>query len=292
MRLALIDGYNMVFRAFYGMPELTRADGFPTGAMHGWVRTLWWVEDNLKPDRLLVFFDLGGAARQEALSADYKANRAETPEALKVQIPIVKEWTRAMGYYGIEKDGIEADDLIAAYARAFDLEGNEVLIVSADKDLGQLVSPRVHQMLPPPTANPRLGWRRMDPFTLEEKLGIPARQVADYLALIGDTVDNIPGIPGVGPKTAVKWLKQYPTIEDIIAHCGELNPKRFQAIVHAAQEDLRRNLRMTRLDPAHEVLDLAATSPTRDPARAVAILEEMEMTRTVKDALRRLGVSE
>lgn len=291
MKCVLVDGYNMVFRAFYGMPDLTRTDGFPTGAMHGWVRTLWWIEDNLKPDHLVVFFDLGGAARQEALSADYKAQRAETPEALLAQIPLVKEWTRAMGYRGIEKHGVEADDLIAAYARNLDVEGNEVIIVSADKDLGQLITARVHQLLPPPTANPRLGWRRLDPFGLEEKLGLPPRQVPDYLALIGDTVDNIPGLPGVGPKTAVKWLRQFPTIEEIIAHCGEITPKRFQTIVHSMQDDLRRNLKMTRLDAAHAVPPMA-NPIERAPTRAVAILEELEMTHSVKQARFRLGLED
>ena len=116
MKIALVDGYNLAFRAFYGMPDLTRKDGFPTGALHGWVRSLWWVDDRLAPDRLVVFFDLGGAARQTALHADYKANRKETPPALEQQIPAIKQWTRAMGYTGVERDGVEADDLIASVA--------------------------------------------------------------------------------------------------------------------------------------------------------------------------------
>ncbi|MFO7726416.1 MAG: hypothetical protein R6V45_12815, partial [Oceanipulchritudo sp.] len=135
MKIALIDGFNLAFRAFYGMPELAREDGFPTGALHGWVRTLWYIEDNVACDRMLVFFDLGGATRQLAIREDYKANRVEAPEALEKQIPVIKDWTRAAGYVGVEENGIEADDLIAAYSRKFSGEGHEVLIISADKDL-------------------------------------------------------------------------------------------------------------------------------------------------------------
>lgn len=287
MKIALVDGFNLAFRAYYGMPELTRGDGFPTGALHGWVRSLWWVEDHLKPDSMLVFFDLGGADRQVALREDYKANRTEAPEDLQKQIPVIKEWTRAAGYVGVEKEGIEADDLIAAYGREYDTGENEVLIISADKDLAQLVTERIHQFLPPPTANPRLGWRELDPASVWEKFGVRPNQIADYLALIGDTSDNIPGLRGVGPKTAARWLSQYGSIEEIIGHSGELNPKRFQALVHAEAENLRRNLEMTRLDESFAIDDTAHADP--DPDRAIAILEEMEMGKSVESLRKRLG---
>ncbi|MFP4541068.1 MAG: 5'-3' exonuclease H3TH domain-containing protein [Opitutales bacterium] len=288
MRIALVDGYNLVFRAFYAMPELSRKDGFPTGAIHGWVRSLWWVDDHLEPDRILVFFDLGGPTRQTTLQADYKANRAETPEPLLQQIPVIKEWTRAMGYAGIEKEGVEADDLIAAYAVECAAAGHEVLVVSADKDLAQLVGPGVTQLLPPPTANPRLGWRRLDPAAVEAKFGVPPRLIPDYLALIGDTSDNSPGLKGVGPKTAAKWLQQYGSIEGILAHSGELTPKRFQGLVHAEQATLRRNLEMTRLDPVHTTEHIADERAPQ-PAEVYRLLEAMEMPASVKAAKERLG---
>ncbi|MGC9452593.1 MAG: 5'-3' exonuclease [Oceanipulchritudo sp.] len=287
MKVALIDGFNLAFRAYYGMPELARSDGFPTGAIHGWVRTLWWIEDNVKPGRMVVFFDLGGASRQLAIREDYKANRGETPPELEQQIPVIKEWTRAAGYAGVEQDGIEADDLIAACSRTLSEQGEDVLIVSADKDLAQLVTDRVHQLLPPPTANPRLGWRELDPAAVEEKFGIKPRQVADYLALIGDVSDNIPGLKGVGPKTAAKWLVRYGTLEELIAHSGELQPRRFQALVHAEADTLRKNLRMTRLDPGFAVDVDAHASP--DPRRALAILKEMEMGKSAEAFAQRAG---
>lgn len=287
MKVALLDGFNLAFRAFYGMPELTRADGFPTGALHGWVRTLWWIEDHVKADQMLVFFDLGGAQRQLEIREDYKANRTEAPEALEQQIPVIKDWTRAAGYVGIERDGVEADDLIAAYSRKHERAGAEVLVVSADKDLGQLVTERVHQLVPPPTANPRLGWRELDPAGVAEKFGVLPGQIAEYLALVGDTSDNIPGLNGVGPKTAAKWLQQYGTLEAIIAHCGELNPKRFQALVYAEAQTLRDNLRMTRLTEDLAVENDLHAEP--DFARALQILEEMEMGKTAAAFRQRRG---
>ena len=284
MKFALVDGFNLAFRAFYGMPELARKDGFPTGALHGWVRQMWWIEDNIKPDQVYVFFDLGWASRQLAIRDDYKANRGDTPVELEQQIPVIKEWTRAAGYAGVEQDGIEADDLIGAYSQKLAAEGHTVLIVSADKDLAQLVSDRVHQMVPPPTANPRLGWRELDPSGVEAKFGVKPGQIADYLALIGDTSDNIPGLRGVGPKTAAKWLNQYQSLEEIISHCGELHPKRFQSLVYQEIGTLRSNLSMTRLDLSLQVDEQAHAEA--DPQRAVEILEEMEMDRSA-DAMRK-----
>ena len=146
MKIALVDGFNLAFRAFYGMPDLAREDGFPTGAIHGWVRTMWWIEDNVKADKVYVFFDLGGASRQLAIREDYKANRGETPKELEQQIPVIKEWTRAAGYAGVEENGIEADDLIAAYSRKLAGDGTDVLVISADKDLAQLVTDKVRQL--------------------------------------------------------------------------------------------------------------------------------------------------
>lgn len=286
MHYALVDGYNMAFRAYYGMPDLTRGDGFPTGALHGWVRTLWWIEDHLKPDRLVVFFDLGGASRQTALHADYKANRSDTPEPLAQQIPHIKEWTRAMGYGGLEIDGVEADDLIGSAAIHLAGAGERVGIISADKDLAQLIRPGVSQWLPPPTANPKLGWRELDEDGVAVKFGVTPAQIPDLLALVGDTSDNIPGIPGVGLKTAAKWLVQYGTLQGILDHSGEIQPKRFQGIVYAARETLQRNLQMTRLDASHAV-DLSARLPV-DRARAIGLLEEMEMQRSAEQARARL----
>lgn len=288
-KILLVDGFNLVFRAFYGMPNLSRPDGFPTGAVHGWVRTLWKLQDDEAPDRMVVLFDLGGAHRQTELLPQYKANRTEAPEDLVRQIPVIKELTRDLGWGALECEGVEADDLIASCALREAAAGHEVLIVSADKDLGQLVDERVQQLLPPPTANPKAGWRRLGPQGVLERFGVRPAQIPDLLALTGDTSDNIPGLDGVGLKTAARWLSQFGTLEGVIDHCGELKPQRFQALVHESRDLLRRNLRLTTLDPATAVSIDWRVIPPPDLDRAVRTLTALGMTRSAEEARRRIA---
>jgi DNA polymerase-1 len=281
----LVDGYNMAFRAFYGMPELTRADGFPTGALHGWVKTMWKLQDQEKPDAMVVFFDLGGSQDRLALHPEYKAQRKETPEALEKQIPVIKDLTRAMGLVGVEVDGVESDDLLAAQARRLAAEGHEVLIVSADKDFAQCVDDRVKILLPPPTANPKLGWRVMDATGVAEKFGVPPAQIAEYLALIGDTSDNIPGIEGVGPKTAAKWFAEFRTLDGIIAAADRLKPERFRDAVARDADRLRLNRQLTTLRTPPALPAIAAGTP--QAARLFQLLEAMEMRSSLAEAQKR-----
>ncbi len=282
----LVDGFNMAFRAFYGMPELTRAsDGFPTGALHGWVKTMWKLQDQEKPDAMVVFFDLGGSQDRLALHPEYKAQRKETPEPLEQQIPVIKELTRAMGLVGVELDGVESDDLLAAQARLLAKAGHDVLIVSADKDFAQCVGGRINILQPPPTANPKLGWRLMGPAEVLEKFGVPPEQIADYLALIGDSSDNIPGIDGVGPKTATKWFAEFKTLEGIIAHAAELKPDRFREPVATHADRLRMNLKLTTL-PEATPLPLVQAGEVR-AAELFALLEKLEMKSSVAEAQKR-----
>lgn len=281
----LVDGYNLAFRAFYGMPELTRSDGFPTGALHGWVKSLWRLEDDQQPSGTLVFFDLGGSQDRLALHPEYKAQRKETPEALEKQIPVIKQLTRAMGLVGVERAGVESDDLLAAQAVALAASGHEVLIVSADKDFAQVVSDRVKILLPPPTANPKLGWRVMDASGVVEKFGVTPMQIADYLALVGDTSDNIPGLDGVGPKTAAKWLQEHGTLEGVLASVATLNPERFRDQVTNSVERLRLNRRLTTFN-----LDLPTMAATRgEPSlgELLQLLESLEMKSTLNEARKR-----
>ena len=271
----LIDGFNLTFRSYYAVPELSRADGFPTNAMHGWVRAMWKLEDIEKPDAIIVFFDLEGSAARLEIFPEYKANRGETPETLIPQIPWLKEISRAMGFTVIEQAGIEADDLLGAAAVKLAKQGHDAIMVSADKDLAQCVQSGVSQLLPPPTANPKVGWRRLDEDGVEKKFGVTASQIPDYLALIGDTSDNIPGIQGVGPKTAVKWLKEYGSLEQIIAKKNYILPARFQPKIDAGQEQLKVNLQLVTLDLSHD--QELPEGIKVDAQRLLGILEEMEM---------------
>ncbi|MFT3870534.1 MAG: 5'-3' exonuclease H3TH domain-containing protein [Nibricoccus sp.] len=286
----LVDGFNLAYRCFYAIPELTRADGFPTNALHGWVKSLWKFEDQEKPAATLVFFDLGGAQDKLALHPEYKAHREDMPEALVKQLPYVKLLTRAMGLVGIEQDGVESDDLLAAQAVALAKLGHEVLIVSADKDFAQIVGGGVKILLPPPTANPKLGWRVMDAAGVQEKFGVPPAQIADYLALVGDTSDNIPGVNGVGPKTASKWLQQYGSLEGVIAHAGELKPERFQEAVRNQTEGLRRNLKLTTLNLS--LPTVSAEKPAMEAKELFRLLGELEMKGCLAEAQRRYGLGQ
>jgi len=282
----LIDGYNLVFRSFYGIRELTRSDGFPTNAIHGWVKTLWYLQDRKDCERLIVFFDRGADEREELLP-EYKKNRSETPPDLEIQVPIIKELTQLMGINIVEKDGVEADDLIGAYAKQYATAEKQVVIVSADKDLAQCLDEYVHQLLPPPTANPRLGWRLLTVDKVAEKFGVGADKVAEYLALVGDTADNIPGLQGVGPKTASKWLNEYGDLETIIAKANYITPARFQTLVAKSALQLRMNLKLTTLDTSHDVNCDVLIEP--QPKLLQAKLMELEMKRTAADVEKRYG---
>jgi DNA polymerase-1 len=281
----LVDGFNLIYRCYFALPELTRSDGYPTGALHGWVKSLWKLADQEKPEATLVFFDLGGAQDRLAIHPEYKAQREEMPEALRQQIEPIKSLTRAMGLVGIEQDGVESDDLLAAQAVALANMGHEVIVVSSDKDFAQIVSDQIKMMLPPPAANPKLGWRSLDRAGVLEKFGVPPTQIADYLALIGDTSDNIPGINGVGPKTASKWLAEWGNLEGVIAHAAELKPDRFREPVAQEAEKLRRNLKLTTLNLSLPTLPAAKTAP--ETTELLRLLETYEMKGTLAEARER-----
>ena len=281
----LVDGFNLAYRCFFAVPELTRADGFPTNAVHGWVKSLWRLADQEKPAATLVFFDLGGAHDRLALLPEYKAQREEMPAALAKQLPSIKAVTRAMGLAGVEKTGVESDDLLASQAVHLAARGHDVLIVSSDKDFTQIVGERIKIMLPPPSANPKLGWRRLDAAGVMEKFGVPPAQIPDFLALVGDSSDNIPGIEGVGPKTAARWLKKFGSLEGVIEHARELEPERFRESVRALSDLVRRNLKLTTLNLA--LPTIAAEKPKANPETLFRLLAELEMKSSLAEAHQR-----
>jgi DNA polymerase-1 len=281
----LVDGFNLAYRCFFAVPDLTRADGFPTNAVHGWVKSLWRLADQEKPAATLVFFDLGGAQDRLVLLPEYKAQREEMPAALVKQLPCIKAVTRAMGLAGVEKAGVESDDLLASQAVHLAAHGHDVLIVSSDKDFAQIVGDHIKIMLPPPSANPKLGWRRLDAAGVMEKFGVLPAQIPDYLALVGDSSDNIPGIEGVGPKTAARWLQKFGSLEGVIGHARELQPERFQESVCALSDLVRRNLKLTTLNLA--LPTIAAEKPAANPEALFQQLAELEMKTTLAEAHQR-----
>ena len=283
-KIFLCDGHNLAFRAFYGIRELSRSDGFPTNMIHGWIKSFWRMEDDFAPDQIWVFFDLGGCPQREKILPDYKANRGAPPEGFSEQLDWVKKLSRAMGYGVSEQEGREADDLIAAKVEEL-AASHEITIVSADKDLAQLIRPSVRQLLPPPTANPRLGWRLLDEGGVEEKFGVKPTQILDYLSIIGDQADNIPGLSGVGPKTASKWLQNWGSLDEIILNAGRITPKRFCSMIYEKRELLHRNRELIKLDTS---IQKGGTTPSNpDISKLGEILKEMEMNQSLEEMIRR-----
>ena len=286
-KILLCDGHNLAFRAFYGIRDLSRADGFPTNMVHGWLRSLWRLEDDCSPDQIWVFFDKGGSRRREDILPTYKANRGLPPDGFSEQLAWVKRLTTALGHGWREQEGLEADDLIASAVRQHSGDKTDLLIVSSDKDLSQLVGPKVKQLLPPPTANPKLGWRLLDDSGVKEKFGVSPAGILDYLSIIGDQSDNIPGLTGVGPKTALKWMNDHGDLEGIIENAGRLAPKRFCSLVYEKRGDLLRNRELIRLESDLEV-DMTNCPPV-NLTELKEILLELEMKKSWEEASRRYG---
>ncbi|MBA4285330.1 MAG: DNA polymerase I, partial [Xanthomonadaceae bacterium] len=216
--LVLIDASGWLFRAYHALPPLSNMKGEPTGAIFGMVNMLKRLQKDYAPEHIAVVFDAPGKTFREAIYADYKANRDATPPDLLHQWPIIVEMVEAMGLPTLSVSGVEADDVIGTLAKIGEAAGHEVLIVTSDKDMAQLVNDRVKLV-------DTMKNRVMDPAGVVEKFGVPPERIVDYLALIGDTSDNIPGVPSVGPKTAAKWLNEYGSLDAIIARAEEIKGK-------------------------------------------------------------------
>lgn len=281
----LVDGYNLAYRSFYAVPQLQTKTGFPSNAIVGWLRSLLKLQDSQTPYAVYVFFDLGGGQRQLELLPSYKAQRKETPEAFLQQIPIIKELSSLMGFAVIQKEGVEADDCIAsmAHSLAQDTEAT-IYIVSADKDFAQLVDDRVYQLLPPASAQQPL-WTCLDIKGVESKWGLAPSQIVDYLALIGDSSDNIPGLPGVGPKTALKWFSTHKTLANILKSPNTIVPERFQSVILAHQDLLKRNQDLITL---RRDIELPAVYPPPPKFEQLACrLEALEISSLAKTFLKK-----
>lgn len=216
--LILIDGSSYLFRAYYALPPLTNRKGQPTGAMYGVINMLRKLMVEYQPDYVAVVFDPKGKTFRHDLYHTYKANRIEMPNELRSQIKPLFEIIRALGFPLIIKEGYEADDVIATLAKKAKEKGMPVLVSTGDKDLAQIVNEHV-------TLVNTMTDRLLNSKGVLEKFGVPPEKIIDYLTLTGDTTDNIPGVPKVGPKTAVKWLSQYDSVENLIKHAHEIKGK-------------------------------------------------------------------
>ncbi|MBL8673550.1 MAG: DNA polymerase I [Rhodospirillales bacterium] len=222
--LWLVDGSGYIFRAFHALPPMTRPDGTPINAVFGFCKMLTQFIEDPAIDHVAVILDAGRHTFRNAIYPEYKAHRPEPPEELVPQFPLFREATRAFGLPCIEMPGYEADDLIATYAREAVAAGADVTIVSSDKDLMQLVGDRVALFDP-------IKMRRMGRDEVVEKFGVPPDKVVDVQALAGDSTDNVPGVRGIGVKTAAQLILEYGDLDTLLARAGEIRqPKRREAL--------------------------------------------------------------
>ena len=213
--LLLVDGSSYLYRAFHAMPDLRSPGGEPTGAIYGVLNMLRRLQADHKADHAACVFDARGPTFRDEWYAEYKANRPSMPEDLAAQIEPLKQAIRASGWPLLEVPGVEADDVIGTLARKAEAGGMKCIVSTGDKDLAQLVTPSV-------TLVNTMTNEVLDPPSVTAKFGVPPERLVDYFSLVGDAVDNVPGVHKVGPKTAVKWLTQYGTLDQVVAHAADI----------------------------------------------------------------------
>ncbi len=214
--LLLVDGSSYLYRAFHALPDLRNAAGEPTGAIYGVLNMLRRLLADYKADYAACVFDARGKTFRDDLYAQYKANRPPMPDDLGSQVEPLLEAIRASGWPLLQIEGVEADDVIGTLAREADKRGFRCVISTGDKDLAQLVTDRV-------TLVNTMSNERLDPTGVKMKFGVPPERILDYMTLVGDSVDNVPGVEKVGPKTAAKWVSQYGSLEEVMRHANEIN---------------------------------------------------------------------
>ncbi|CAD7029919.1 DNA polymerase I [Pseudorhizobium endolithicum] len=288
--LFLVDGSGFIFRAFHALPPLTRkSDGLPVGAVSGFCNMLWKLLTDARdtsvgvtPTHFAVIFDYSAKTFRKDLYNAYKANRSEPPEDLVPQFGLIREATRAFNLPCIETEGYEADDIIATYARQAEAIGADVTIISSDKDLMQLVTPNVHMY-------DSMKDKQIGIPEVIEKWGVPPEKMIDLQAMVGDSVDNVPGIPGIGPKTAAQLLEEFGDLDTLLARANEIKQvkRRENIIANAELARLSRRLVQLRTDaPLDMPLDALVLEP-QDGPKLIAFLKAMEfgtLTRRVAEA--------
>jgi DNA polymerase-1 len=241
-RLLIVDGHAYAYRAFYAIRGLRSPAGGPTNAIYGFVKMLAKMRAAIGPTHLMVVWDGGLSAERMALLPEYKAQRPEMPDGLKPQLDEIVSYLQAAGVASFCRDGVEADDYIACLARRAADAGMAVVIASSDKDFMQLVSARVGLLNP----NDKSGMVWTD-GQVRAKTGVEPSQIVDWLSLTGDSVDNIPGVPGVGPKTAAELLKQFGSVAELLRRLDEVKSARVRDALRAAADAVRRNRELVRL---------------------------------------------
>ncbi|MBM4332836.1 MAG: DNA polymerase I [Deltaproteobacteria bacterium] len=278
-RLFLIDGSSYIYRAFFAIPSLTNSKGFPTNATYGFTNMLLKVLREQEPEYVAVVFDAPGPTFRHEVFGGYKAHRPAMPENLRTQIPHIKEIVRALQIPTLEKEGYEADDLIGTMVKKMEAEGIDTVIISGDKDLMQLITPRVTMYDP-------MKEKTFQIPEVTEYFGVTPDKVVEVMGLSGDSSDNIPGVPGIGKKTAVQLIEEFGSIEELLKNAESIkNPRIRASIVHYA-EQARLSRELATLDTRvpvdhHDLQSLKLGNPDREKLQI--IFKEMEFSKLLKE---------
>ena len=240
-KLLLVDGNSLVYRSFFAIPRLTNREGVPTNAAYGFATVLRKILAEQAPERAAVVFDAGGTNFRHRLYSEYKAHRPPTPDDLVVQFPLTREVCGVLGLPILEIRDVEADDVIATLAARAAREGYQVFVVSSDKDFLQVVTQDITVIQPGKDFH-------YDPAMVAEKFGVPPEKVTDVLGLVGDTVDNVPGVPGIGMKGAVSLVRQWGSFEAVLDNAGKIPNKRQREALVQHEEQARLSKQLVRLD--------------------------------------------
>ncbi len=271
--LLLVDGLAVVYRAFHAIPALSTKSGEPTNALFGFIKMLRQLEEQWRPTHRAVVFDGGLPAARMNLLPEYKAQRDPMPEALRAQLEPINTFLRLAGWTSIRPEQEEADDALATLAKRAEREGGRTVIASSDKDLLQLVNEMI-QVVPPTKDAIPLG-----PPEVRAKLGVNPDQVVDLLALVGDSADNIPGVPGIGPKTAAQLLGEYHNLNSLWIRLEDVRPERIRELLRTHRPQAERNVALmqlrTDLPDLPEVQSLTSRRP--DPDGLADFLADREL---------------
>ncbi len=240
-KLILIDGYGFVFRAYHSLPEMIRHDKTPIGAVYGFLKMMLNILENMKMSHCVVVLDSGGKTFRNDIYQEYKANRPPCPENLIPQFEIIREAISSLNLATLQKQGFEADDIIATIARNAEKEGFEVVIVSSDKDLMQLINENILMFDP-------IKAKIIGKNEVIEKFGVEPRQIIDFLSLLGDASDNIPGVKGIGNKTACELLKEFDNLENLLENYQNIKSDRKRELIKSGFESARLSKSLVKLD--------------------------------------------
>ena len=277
--LYLLDASSYIYRAFHALPKFTTKEGFPTGAIYGFTRMLLSLINKKNIKYMAVCFDSKAPTFRHIQFADYKKNRPSMPEDLYLQLPKVNQILDAFHLKCLKVDGYEADDILATLASRFEDNFDKILIITSDKDMFQLVNEKINVL------NSSKKEDLLDPEKVKEKVGVSPAKIPDLLALIGDSVDNIPGVPGIGEKTAKELLNEFGFLEDVIASKGKIKSKKVEDSLSNNSSLALDNKKLLVLDknvPLEvDVDDLAVKTP--DWSLLSRIFEDLQFKKFAKE---------